>query len=112
MCGIAGYSVVKGDPRSWAANLADATRVLHHRGPDDQGLWQSPDAWVGFGHRRLSILDLSPLGHQPMTSVCGAWVMVFNGEIYNFMEIRADLERLGYTFSGCGDSEVILAAFS
>jgi asparagine synthase (glutamine-hydrolysing) len=89
-----------------------ATRSLRHRGPDDEGLWQSPDGSVGFGHRRLSILDLSLHGHQPMTSPCGTWVMVFNGEIYNFKEIRDELKSLGHRFAGSGDSEVILAAFA
>ena len=96
MCGIAGYRVVDADPAPWVAGLPKATRSLLHRGPDDEGLWQSPDCRVGFGHRRLSILDLSPHGHQPMTSACGAWVMVFNGEVYNFKEIRAELASLGH----------------
>ena len=112
MCGVVGFKVVDADPASWRANLPSATRALHHRGPDDQGLWESPDGTVGFGHRRLSILDLSAHGHQPMTSTCGNWVMVFNGEIYNFKEIRDDLVKLGHRFTGSGDSEVILAAFA
>ncbi|OYU41885.1 MAG: asparagine synthetase B, partial [Burkholderiales bacterium PBB4] len=72
----------------------------------------SADGRVGLGHRRLSILDLSAHGHQPMHSACGRWSMVFNGEIYNFAEIRAELQLLGHQFSGTGDSEVILAAFA
>jgi asparagine synthase (glutamine-hydrolysing) len=84
--------------------------VLHHRGPDDRGLWL--DGGVGLGHSRLSILDLSPLGHQPMVSRDGRWVMVFNGEVYNFREIRRELEPLGHAFRGSGDSEVILEAFA
>jgi asparagine synthase (glutamine-hydrolysing) len=112
MCGIAGYRVVNADVEPWVAGLPRAVESLHHRGPDDEGLWFDTDHRAGLGHRRLSILDLSPLGHQPMVSRCGAWVMVFNGEIYNFKEIRAQLEPLGHSFSGTGDSEVILAAFS
>src|SRR5215475_1893573 len=112
MCGVTGYRVVKGDPSPWAANLPSAVESLHHRGPDDDGVWLSNDGRVGLGHRRLSILDLSSLGHQPMVSRCGAWHMVYNGEIYNFKEIRASLESLGHRFAGTGDSEVILAAFS
>ncbi|HEX6267844.1 MAG TPA: asparagine synthase (glutamine-hydrolyzing), partial [Burkholderiales bacterium] len=112
MCGIAGYRVVKGDAQRWAADLPLAVRSLHYRGPDDEGLWQSPDRLTGLGHRRLSILDLSPLGHQPMASACGDWMMVFNGEVYNFKEIRAQLEPLGHRFAGSGDSEVIVAAFA
>jgi asparagine synthase (glutamine-hydrolysing) len=112
MCGLAGYSVVKGDVGPWLADLPRAIQSLRHRGPDDEGLWFGPDGHVGLAHRRLSILDLSPLGHQPMSSACGNWVMVFNGEIYNFREIRALLEPLGHRFAGTGDSEVILAAFA
>ena len=112
MCGIAGYRVVNADVGPWVTGLPRAVESLRHRGPDDEGLWFDADHRTGLGHRRLSILDLSPLGHQPMMSRCGAWVMVFNGEIYNFKEIRAQLEPLGHRFSGTGDSEVILAAFS
>jgi asparagine synthase (glutamine-hydrolysing) len=112
MCGIVGYAVGKGDVEPWAADLAGAVAALHHRGPDDEGRWFAPGREVGLGHRRLSILDLSPLGHQPMVSACGNWVMVFNGEVYNFKEIRAALEPLGHRFAGTGDSEVILAAFA
>jgi len=112
MCGVTGYKTVDVDPSRWSAGLPAAVRALQHRGPDDEGTWRSEDGSVGFGHRRLSILDLSPLGHQPMTSACGAWVMVFNGEIYNFREIRTELEVLGHRFAGSGDSEVMLAAFS
>lgn len=112
MCGIAGYRVLEADSEPWVQGLPRAVESLHHRGPDDEGLWFDADNRVGLGHRRLSILDLSPLGHQPMVSRCGAWVMVFNGEIYNFKEIRAQLGPLGHSFSGTGDSEVILAAFT
>jgi len=112
MCGITGYAVSKGEVEPWAGDLERAVQALHHRGPDDGGLWFAPGRGVGFGHRRLSILDLSALGHQPMVSACGNWVMVFNGEVYNFKEIRAALEPLGHRFAGTGDSEVILAAFA
>jgi asparagine synthase (glutamine-hydrolysing) len=103
---------VHGDASPWTVDLAPAVEALRHRGPDDEGIWTSPDQRVGLGFRRLSILDLSPLGHQPMTSARGAWTMVFNGEVYNFGEIRDELEALGHRFPGSGDSEVILAAFS
>jgi asparagine synthase (glutamine-hydrolysing) len=112
MCGIAGYVVIKGDVEPWPADLPQAVKSLQHRGPDDEGLWFGAGNRVGLGHRRLSILDLSPLGHQPMVSACGHWIMVFNGEVYNFKEIRALLEPLGHRFAGTGDSEVILAAFA
>lgn len=112
MCGITGFfsqAAISGD---WASDLAVAVETLHHRGPDDSGRWISSDGRIGLGHRRLSILDLSAHGHQPMVSACGQWTMVFNGEVYNFREIRAELEPLGHRFAGTGDSEVILAAFS
>jgi asparagine synthase (glutamine-hydrolysing) len=112
MCGIAGYRVINADVGPWVTGLPRAVESLRLRGPDDAGLWFDADNRTGLGHRRLSILDLSPLGHQPMVSRCEAWVMVFNGEIYNFKELRAQLEPLGHHFSGTGDSEVILAAFS
>lgn len=112
MCGITGYRLQAGKASSWAADLPRAIASLLHRGPDDGGSWLSADERVGLGHRRLSILDLSAHGHQPMVSADGRWTMVFNGEVYNFGEIRAELEQLGHVFAGTGDSEVILAGFS
>src|SRR5947209_8318301 len=110
MCGIAGYWFKSRVPEAAQQWLKDGVASLHHRGPDDSGLWFG--GGVGLGHARLSILDLSPLGHQPMASRNGRWVMVFNGEVYNFREIRKDLETLGHTFFGAGDSEVIVEAFA
>src|SRR5688572_20811379 len=110
MCGITGYWVRRGDPAPWLADLAPAVESLRRRGPDDQGVWVRPGGRVGFGHARLSILDLSALGHQPMHSRDDALTMVFNGEVYNFAELRAELESLGHRFRSSGDSEVILAA--
>lgn len=112
MCGIVGFAQQSNFSARWAQDLPAAVLSLQHRGPDDSGQWLSDGGRVGFGHRRLSILDLSSHGHQPLVSACGQWTMVFNGEVYNFREIRADLEPLGHSFSGTGDSEVILAAFS
>jgi len=89
------------------ARMADQ---LSHRGPDDSGVWVDCQAGVAFGHRRLSILDLSPDGHQPMHSETGRYVIVFNGEIYNFDELRSTLESTGHRFRGHSDTEVILAA--
>jgi asparagine synthase (glutamine-hydrolysing) len=112
MCGLTGYRSFGAEPQALAGQLDAATRAIEHRGPDDSGQWIGADGRVGFGHRRLAIVDLSPLGHQPMRSACGRWTMVFNGEIYNFKSIRAELESLGHRFRGTGDSEVILAGFS
>ena len=112
MCGITGYRLIDGNAGRWAADLPAAVRSVRHRGPDDEGTWYGAGQRTGFGHRRLSILDLSTRGRQPMTSACGGWVMIYNGEVYNYKEIRAELRSLGHRFEGTGDSEVILAAFS
>jgi asparagine synthase (glutamine-hydrolysing) len=112
MCGIAGYRSFGPNLAALAPQLGAATQSLLHRGPDDGGQWIADDGVIGLGHRRLSIIDLSALGHQPMRSVCGRWMMVYNGEVYNFREIRAELEAVGHVFRGTGDSEVILAGFS
>ncbi|MCP9837702.1 asparagine synthase (glutamine-hydrolyzing) [Cyanobium sp. N.Huapi 1H5] len=102
MCGIAGQ--LGRDPGDFAARVGPR---LAHRGPDDAGVWQ--DANGCLVHRRLAILDLSPLGHQPMASTCGRWQLVFNGEIYNHAELRRRLEAEGQRFLGSGDTEVLLA---
>ena len=111
MCGITGYWVRRGDPAPWLADLGGAVAALKQRGPDDNGVWVRPGGRVALGHTRLSILDLSPLGHQPMHSHDDSITMVFNGEVYNFAAIRAELESLGHRFRSTGDSEVILAAY-
>lgn len=109
MCGIAGFIDFR--HRSSQEQLVRMTDVLHHRGPDDSGYYfeDVAAAQVGLGHRRLSILDLSSLGHQPM--LFQNLVMVYNGEVYNFLEIRRELENKGYSFVSNSDSEVILKAF-
>jgi asparagine synthase (glutamine-hydrolysing) len=111
MCGIVG--IVARDTEIAPGLLEEATQLLAHRGPDDSGtllLKQSPFQ-IALGHRRLSILDLSPLGHQPMEDpVTGNWI-VYNGEIYNFRELRRELEHEGVEFKSHCDTEVILAAY-
>ena len=87
--------------------------ALVHRGPDDQGVWISEDGRLGLGHRRLAIVDLSPLGHQPMTSHDGRWVLCFNGEFYNYQDLRADLDAIRKRdWRGHSDSEVFLEAIA
>jgi asparagine synthase (glutamine-hydrolysing) len=114
MCGIVGILARK--TQIPAEVLEQATRSLAHRGPDDSGTVLLKDAdpeplEIGLGHRRLAILDLSPLGHQPMQDpVTGSWI-VFNGEIYNFRELRKELEGCGVEFISHSDTEVILAAY-
>ncbi|MEK7737395.1 MAG: asparagine synthase (glutamine-hydrolyzing), partial [Pseudomonadota bacterium] len=90
------------------ARMADA---IAHRGPDDAGEWLSPDGNVGLAHRRLAIIDLSSFGHQPMLDASGTLVIVFNGEIYNFRELRGQLESEGYSFRSHSDTEVLLALY-
>jgi asparagine synthase (glutamine-hydrolysing) len=90
------------------------TRCLTHRGPDDSGQWNDADAGIALGHRRLAIVDLSPLGHQPMASEDGRWMMAFNGEIYNHLEIRRDLDTSGRgaAWRGHSDTETLIAAIA
>jgi asparagine synthase (glutamine-hydrolysing) len=139
MCGI--LSVVNLRNNLSGKDLASASRVIRHRGPDDEGFltWQpgsEPAIWagadtaastrqhfsynslppeqpfkVGFGHRRLSIIDLSPAGHQPMVYPKAGLAITFNGEVYNYLEIRAELLKLGHTFHTASDTEVILHAW-
>jgi len=114
MCGIAGFL----DMRATTAANELASRVkamattIAHRGPDDSGVWVDAEAGIALGHRRLSIVDLSALGHQPMHSADARYVISFNGEVYNFPDLRAELEALGHSFNGGSDTEVMLAAVS
>ena len=111
MCGITGFLDFARamSPGAQADACGRMTAALAHRGPDDTGVWTDAAAGVAFGHRRLSIIDLSPLGHQPMVSGSGRYVITFNGEVYNFGDLRAELT--GYPFRGRSDTEVILASF-
>jgi len=106
MCGIIGWLGPDIAPEL-ALRMRDA---LSHRGPDDAGHWHDPEANVWLGHRRLSVLDLSSAGHQPMQSPCGRYILVFNGEIYNYKDIRRDLKTKGCMFQGESDTEVVLMA--
>src|SRR5215469_4182645 len=112
MCGIVGIFLAPhaADPRRLAAIEAMAT-MLHHRGPDASGIWVDCNAGIALGHRRLAIVDLSEEGHQPMLSHGKNLVMTFNGEVYNFAELRQELEVKGHRFRGHSDTEVMLAAF-
>src|SRR5688500_18394733 len=112
MCGFAGLLTSTEMTRDeLMAHAARMTAPIAHRGPDDDGLWVDPDAGVAFGFRRLAILDLSPQGHQPMHSPSGRFVTLFDGEVYNFKELRHRLEQHGFRFLGGSDTEIILAAF-
>jgi len=123
VCGLVGF-LYRGTAEHQNAALLRMTRRLTHRGPDDEGLWTDATVGVALGHRRLAILDLSPAGHQPMVSASGRYVIVFNGEIYNHLELREELSRATYATdpsSDCGqrgdswrghsDTETLLAAF-
>ena len=111
MCGLAGFW--HPDSTLPATGLHDAagrmTDAIVHRGPDDRGTWVDEAAGVALGFRRLAILDLSPAGHQPMSSCDERFVVTFNGEIYNYQDLRAELEGLGARFRGTSDTEVMLA---
>ena len=110
MCGIAGSFDLVGSRPPDEEIVAQMTDLLSHRGPDDAGMLVSPS--VVLGHRRLSILDLSSAGHQPMSSPDGRFWITFNGEIYNFKELATDLRGLGHSFQTTCDTEVLLAAYA
>lgn len=103
MCGFVGFS-----GRFELRELQAGLRAIAYRGPDDEGVWSDEAAGVALGHVRLSIIELSALGHQPMASADGQVVIAFNGEIFNFRELRADLEARGHQFRGHSDTEVLL----
>ena len=105
MCGICGVVALDGSSIR-NDDVVAMTAALHHRGPDDRGTWSSHS--IALGATRLSILDLSPAGHQPMSS--GDWTLAYNGEIYNFASIRERLEHAGVAFRSRGDTEVVLEA--
>jgi asparagine synthase (glutamine-hydrolysing) len=111
MCGIAGVVQYRDGPRIEEREVLSLRDALRHRGPDGEGLWLSADGRIGLGHRRLAIVDLSPLGLQPMATPDGRLRIVFNGEIYNFPKLRSELEGLGYRFVSAADTEVLLHGY-
>ncbi len=114
MCGLTGFWQQDGFEPRWARDTAHRMAdTLFHRGPDDAGVWVDASAGIALAHRRLSILDLSPAGHQPMVSASGRYIIVFNGEIYNHLELRAELEKADKApaWRGHSDTETLLAAF-
>ena len=115
MCGIAGFVDAGGGlpGAEFSTALRRMTQTLVHRGPDDAGEWIDPAARVALGHRRLSIVDLSPQGHQPMLSSCGRYVATYNGELYNYKALRSRLEAHSeQAWRGTSDTEVMLAAIT
>ena len=115
MCGLTGYWTGREEPpAAMNATLERMATAIAHRGPDDSGAWTDAAIGLGLAHRRLSIVDLSPEGHQPMRSADGRWVIVFNGEIYNFQALRHELQDAGAApaWRGHSDTEVLLAAIA
>ncbi len=115
MCGIFGF--IGKRTRAESIDLALAIKSLHHRGPDDNGMYfggskSDPDIACAFAHTRLSIIDLTPAGHQPMTTADGRYTIVYNGEVYNFRELRRELEGNGARFHSDTDTEVVLEAYA
>ncbi|MCX5905704.1 MAG: asparagine synthase (glutamine-hydrolyzing), partial [Deltaproteobacteria bacterium] len=108
MCGIAGIFNLNGEPVS-PVLLRKMTDAIAHRGPDGEGFYT--DSFIGLGHRRLAIIDLSPAGHQPMTTLSNQYVISYNGEVYNYKELRTELEALGNQFRSKSDTEVVLYAY-
>src|SRR5438270_9250803 len=113
MCGLAGFIDRSGRMNAdvLKRTVVRMNDAIRHRGPDASGSWIDASAGIALGHRRLSIVDLSEEGRQPMHSRSGRFVLIFNGEIYNFRQLRAELESLGFGFRGHSDTEVMLAAF-
>ena len=108
MCGICGIVNFNKAPVQ-INDLRKMMRIMKHRGPDDEGVYIKNN--YGFGFVRLSIIDLSPLGHQPMFSNDGRYVLVFNGEVYNYIELREELKSIGYQFRSKTDTEVVLYSY-
>lgn len=116
MCGLAGFIHPKNNGPEWRDTLKKMGSVLTHRGPDDEGIWFDPELGVGLAHRRLAVIDTSEKGHQPMLSASGRFVIVYNGEVYNFGDLRRELETVrseaakNLVFRGNSDTEVLVEA--
>lgn len=110
MCGISGIVNIRGNAVE-RSDIARLTDLIAHRGPDGAGIWFSANRSVALGHRQLAIIDPGEGGYQPMVSSDGQYVITYNGEIYNFLELRRDLEAKGVIFRTQSDTEVILAAW-
>ena len=115
MCGIAGFITAGDDnsPEVMKQLLAAMSNAITHRGPDDEGSWSDAEAGVWLGHRRLSIVDLSSAGHQPMQSASGRYIIAFNGEIYNHLSLRQEIDAAGEapSWRGHSDTETFLQGF-
>jgi asparagine synthase (glutamine-hydrolysing) len=114
MCGITGFLDLSAshDDDQLTALVTRMADSIRHRGPDDSGMWVDSGAGIALGFRRLAILDLSPTGHQPMASTDGRYMIIFNGEVYNFADLRGELSARGHAFRGTSDTEIMLAAIS
>lgn len=110
MCGICGQASRNKPCAPEVVERMGAT--MFHRGPDDSGIWLSDDGMVALAHRRLAVIDLSPAGHQPMEYAGGSYGIVFNGEIYNYRDLKSELVSRGYTFKSSSDTEVVLASYA
>lgn len=110
MCGICGFISEK---EITTENLKNMNNTINYRGPDSEGIYfeETDGKKIGLAHKRLAIMDLSPLGHQPMFSEDKNIIVIFNGEIYNFQEIKEDLEKKGYKFRSTSDTEVIVKGY-
>jgi asparagine synthase (glutamine-hydrolysing) len=109
MCGIVGLCLRNGGINE--DEIGVLRDSMEHRGPDDAGFWMDPQRRIGLAHRRLSVIDLSTAGHQPMQNEDGSIILVFNGEIYNFRELREQLKEKGHVFRSTSDSEVIIRSY-
>lgn len=107
MCGIVGFI----DKNKNIDTLNDMLKIQSYRGPDDSGVYFDEKSGIHLGHNRLSIQDLTSHGHQPFVSDCGNYIIVFNGEVYNFKIIKTELQNLGYNFISNSDTEVILYSY-